>query len=94
VACAANQAQCNGDFLAVCNADRTAWDLEAQSCGGLGCQAVDGIADYCNVCTADNPSVCVSANVLRSCVSGKWRATSCPNGCVDATETTPAACLD
>lgn len=92
VACAANQARCNGDYLDVCNADRTAWILEARSCGGLGCQDVGGTADYCNDCTADNPSVCASANVLRSCISGKWKATQCPNGCVDATETTPAAC--
>jgi hypothetical protein len=94
VACADKQAQCNGDYLAVCNADRTAWDLEAQSCGVLGCHVVDGVADYCNVCAADSPSACSSPTTLQSCVSGKWRGTVCPNGCVAATSTTPAACLN
>jgi hypothetical protein len=92
VACGAGWARCNGDFLDVCNAARTAWNLQAQSCSGLGCFAVGGKADYCNDCTAANPSVCVSSSTLLSCVSGKWRATACPTGCADATTTTPAAC--
>jgi hypothetical protein len=93
VACSVGQARCNGAYLAVCNADRTAWDLRAQSCA-LGCQVVDGITDYCNDCTADSPSACTTPTTLRSCVSGRWKATDCSLGCVDATATTPAACLN
>ncbi len=94
VACATNQAQCNanGDYVDVCNSQRTGWTLRAQSCNGLGCQIVDGRSDYCIVCTAANPPVCVPPKTLRTCVSGKWRATECPTGCADATSTTPAAC--
>jgi hypothetical protein len=94
VACAAGQARCNGDYLDVCNADRTAWDLKAQSCEGLGCHVVDATAAYCNDCTAGSASACSSPTTLQSCVAGKWRGEECPKGCVDATPTTSAVCLN
>jgi hypothetical protein len=81
VACAAKETRCNGNYLDQCNSARTGWDLRAQSCGTFTCHVVDGKSDYCNVCSNSDPQACSSPNTMRSCVSGKWVATDCPNGC-------------
>ncbi len=92
VVCDAGQQRCNGDYLDVCNAQRTAFNPQAVSCNGLGCQVVDGKADYCIVCFATDPPQCASnasGAFLRTCISGQWTAKSCTNGCSIGP---PAAC--
>lgn len=91
VACTINQSRCDGDSVDVCNEARTAWTLKATACSDYGCYVVDGSTDHCSVCDASSPAAC-SGDVLRTCSAGLWTATTCTNGCVDATATTPAAC--